>query len=259
MSGAGAVVALVLLEWTTGWVAVAAWTQSWAVVRRGHFRITAWATLLLGALAGLAYRSAGGDGAEDWLVLVFVAALALYLAVQYSRTDVPGAVMGAVAALSGVIALVLSAGRIAGWPQPLAALQLVAGAALLGAVTNGMMLGHWYLNQPGLKTWALARLTLLGGVVTALTGAAGLVGAARLAGATTAGAAFGLPGAGDSFGPAFFAVWAVLLVFTGVVVLAARRCVAIRSIQSATGLYYVAILTAGVSEFVVRYLMVNAA
>jgi hypothetical protein len=38
----------------------------------------------------------------------------------------------------------------------------------------------------------------------------------------------------------------------------ARRCIQIRSIQSATGLYYVAILTAGVAEFVLRYLMVNA-
>ena len=26
-------------------------------------------------------------------------------------------------------------------------------------VENGMMLGHWYLNQPGLKTWALGRIT----------------------------------------------------------------------------------------------------
>ncbi|MEA2477501.1 MAG: hypothetical protein QOC87_1700, partial [Actinomycetota bacterium] len=42
------------------------------------------------------------------------------------------------------------------------------------------------------------------------------------------------------------------------VVWAARRCVNIKSIQSATGLYYVAILTAGVAEFLVRYLMLNA-
>jgi hypothetical protein len=57
----------------------------------------------------------------------------------------------------------------------------------------------------------------------------------------------------------FFIVWLVLLGFTGAVVWGARRCVKIRSIQSATGLYYVALLTAGVSEFLVRYLMVNAA
>jgi hypothetical protein len=47
-------------------------------------------------------------------------------------------------------------------------------------------------------------------------------------------------------------------VFTGAVVWMARRCIQIRSIQSATGLYYVAILTAGVAEFVLRYLMLNA-
>lgn len=259
MSGAGAVVALVLLEWTAGWVAVAAWTQSWAVIRRGHFRITAWAALTLGVLTALAFRSTGEGGVQGRFVVGFVAAVALYAAVQYSRTDVPGSVMGAVAGTAGALVLVLSAGLIAGWPQPLAAVQLIAGAALLGAVSNGMMLGHWYLNQPGLKTWALARLTLLCVVATILSGAAGALGAGRLAGATTAGAAFGLPGAGDSFGRAFFVVWAVLLAFTGVVVLAARRCVAIRSIQSATGLLYVAILSAGVAEFVVRYLMVNAA
>jgi hypothetical protein len=46
--------------------------------------------------------------------------------------------------------------------------------------------------------------------------------------------------------------------FTGAIVWMARRCIQIRSIQSATGLYYVAILTAGVAEFVLRYLMVNA-
>lgn len=259
MSGAGAVVALVLLEWTTGWLAVAAWTQSWAVIRRGHFRITAWATLILGALAAVAYRSVEVGGVQSRVVLGFVVATALYVAVQYSRTDVPGTVMGAVAGTGGALVLTLSAGLIAAWPQPLAVLQLMAGAALLGAVSNGMMLGHWYLNQPGLKTWALARLTLLCLVATGASGVVGVLGAGRLSGASTAGAAFGLPGAGDSFGRAFFLVWAVLLAFTGVVVWAARRCVAIRSIQSATGLYYVAILTAGVSEFVIRYLMVNAA
>jgi hypothetical protein len=48
------------------------------------------------------------------------------------------------------------------------------------------------------------------------------------------------------------------MALTAAVVWMARRCVRIRSIQSATGLYYVALLTAGVAEFLVRYLMVNA-
>ena len=206
----------------------------------------------------VAFPSLGTGTAQRWTVAVLVAATVLYVAVQYSRTDVPGTVIGGVAGTVGTLALISSAALVHHWPQPLAALQLVAGAALLGAVSNGMMLGHWYLNQPGLKTWALARLTLLCLVSIGAAGAAGVLGAGRLTGASTAGAAFGLPGAGDSFGWAFFLVWVALLGFTGLVVWAARRCIAIRSIQSATGLYYVAILTSGVSEFVVRYLMVNA-
>jgi hypothetical protein len=85
-----------------------------------------------------------------------------------------------------------------------------------------------------------------------------VAGAARLAGASTEGAVLGLPGFGESFGAIFFAVWLSLVGFTGVVVWMARRCVALRSIQSATGLYYVALLTAASSEFLVRYLMVNS-
>ena len=72
-------------------------------------------------------------------------------------------------------------------------------------------------------------------------------------------AALGLAGFGESFGVAFFVVWLGLIALTGVVSAMARRCVTIRSIQSATGLFYVALLTAVVSEFLVRYLMLNAA
>jgi hypothetical protein len=120
-----------------------------------------------------------------------------------------------------------------------------------------MMLGHWYLNQPGLKPWALARLTTLALGATVVSGLLGLGAAGFLTSASTEGAVLGIPGFGDSFATPFFVIWLSLVVFTGVVVLAARKCVRIKSIQSATGLYYVALLTAGVAEFLVRYLTVN--
>ena len=260
MSGAAGVVALIMLEWTVGLVAAAAWTQSWGVVKRGHFRITGYIAVLLGVLAVLALRATEGvDGAAPVAVAVTAAAAGLYLLVQYSNTDVPAVVTGVAVAVAGVAALAAAADQLEGWPLALALVEVVAGAALLGAVTNGMLLGHWYLNQPGLKPWALARLTTLALVATAVTGALGLVAAGKLAGAATEGAVLGIPGFGDSFGLAFFVIWVALVAFTGAVVWAARRCVSIKSIQSATGLYYVALLTAGVSEFLVRYLMVNAA
>lgn len=255
-------VALVLLEWCAGWLGAAAWTQSWAVVRRGHFRILAWGSLILALLSVVAFRSAarGVDaGAASGLVTALAVGALLYVALQYVRSDRAGAVMGAAAAAVGVAALLVSAGLMDGWPVALAAANLVAGALLMGGVSNGMMLGHWYLNQPGLKPWALARLTTLSVGAVGAAGATGLIAAGRLAGADTPGAVLGLPGFGESFGAVFFAVWVGMLGFTGVVVWMARRCVKLRSIQSATGLYYVALLTAGTSEFLVRYLMVSAA
>jgi hypothetical protein len=259
VSGAEAVLALVMLEWTVGWMGAAAWTQSWGVVRRGHFRILGWGAIVLAALALITLRSAAPDA--DTAVFLTGAPLGagvLYLLSQYARTDVPGAVVGTVATLIGVLALWFTGDLLAGWSGPTAVSQLLVGAALLGGVTNGMLLGHWYLNQPGLKPWALARLTVLTLAAVVASVAAGVAAAGPLSNASTSGAVLGIPGFGDSFGLAFFIIWLAIIVFTGVVAWMARRCVTIRSIQSATGLYYVALLTAGVSEFLVRYLMVNA-
>lgn len=253
MSGADAVVSVVLFEWAAGVVAAASWTQSWAVVRRGHFRIVAWAGVVLGGLAALA---SGAD--VSVMAALFLALVVAYLVVQYAPTDRPGVVTGYGAAGVGAVMLALVAGLVSGWPYALAVVELLSGAVLLGAVTNGMLLGHWYLNQPGLKPWALARLTNLSLIGTAASAAAGAAGAVLLMGASTEGAAFAL-GARAQLAPAFFFIWLLLVGFTGVVVWMAHRCTRIRSIQSATGLMYVAILTAGVAEFLVRYLMVNAA
>ena len=261
VSGAAAVTALVLLEGATGLVAGAAWTQSWFVVRRGHFRIVAWSALGLACLAVAAQRAALEEtqdaGLERALVAATAVAAALYLGAQYVRSDAVGAVVGAGAGAVGGAALVASASLAGALPWPLAALQLVSGAALVGSVVNGMLLGHWYLNQPGLQPWALARLTVLGLGATVVAALLGLVAAPRLAGASTEGAVLGLPGYGSSFGAVFFSVWLGLVGLTGTVVAMARRCVRIRSIQSATGLLYVAVVTAAIAEFVVRFLMVN--
>jgi hypothetical protein len=257
-------VVLMLLEWAVGLVGGAAWTQSWSVVRRGHFRIVAWSALALGALAvAAAYADGATDaGAQRGLIIACAGAVCtgcvLFVAAQYLRSDVVGAVVGFATVAAGLGAFWALADLLEEWPPLPAALQVASGAALLGAVTNGMLLGHWYLNQPGLKPWALGRITILGIAAVASSALFGLLAAGRLSSAATEGAVLGLPGFGDSFGLFFFVVWLVLLVFTGVVVWAARRCVKIRSIQSATGLYYVALLTAGVAEFLVRYLMVNA-
>jgi hypothetical protein len=54
-----------------------------------------------------------------------------------------------VAPLIGFVGLV-AAGLAAGDPAWLSVARMVVGAAFLGAVSDAMLLGHWYLVQPGL-------------------------------------------------------------------------------------------------------------
>lgn len=66
-------------------------------------------------------------------------------------------VLDLVAPLIGVIGIVASAVD-AGGPTWLAMARFLVGAAFLGAVTDAMLLGHWYLVQPGLARGALLEM-----------------------------------------------------------------------------------------------------
>jgi hypothetical protein len=65
-----------------------------------------------------------------------------------SRTEFAPA-LDLVAPIVGVVGLV-AAGTNAGDPAALSIARAIVGAAFLGAVTDAMLLGHWYLVQPGL-------------------------------------------------------------------------------------------------------------
>jgi hypothetical protein len=62
-----------------------------------------------------------------------------------------------VAPLVGVVGLV-AGGVHAGDPWLLSVARVVVGAAFLGAVSDAMLLGHWYLVQPGLARGPLLEL-----------------------------------------------------------------------------------------------------
>ena len=65
--------------------------------------------------------------------------------------------LGLIAPSVGVVALV-AAGLDAGGPPVLAVARTLIGAAFLGAVSDAMLLGHWYLVQPGLTRGPLLDL-----------------------------------------------------------------------------------------------------
>jgi hypothetical protein len=151
-----------------------------------------------------------------------------------------------VAPLIGAVGLV-AAGLAAGGNDALAVARTLAGAAFLGAVTDAMLLGHWYLVQPGLPrrllnelvtcvlwVWPIEVILLLvpTGMVSVLNGSIddgwnGTLGWFWLACAlTTIGLAF--------------------------VTRAALREREYSAVMAATGLLYLAILTAFGTDLVAR-------
>jgi hypothetical protein len=64
-----------------------------------------------------------------------------------------------IAPVFGLLAMFVCA-EFAGGPYALAAARLLVGALFLGSVSDAMLLGHWYLVQPGLPRAAVKELVV---------------------------------------------------------------------------------------------------
>ena len=150
------------------------------------------------------------------------------------------------APLLGLIALV-AAGIDAGDPVLLALARTLVGALFLGAVSDAMLLGHWYLVQPGLARapiielvrwtailWPFELLVLLWptGMLSVLSGTID-----------------------DGYGGMLGWYWVASTVATILLVGATRAALRERqysAVMAATGLLYLAILTAFGMDLVAR-------
>jgi hypothetical protein len=133
----------------------------------------------------------------------------------------------------------------------LARLDAVSGGLLLGFTIAAMLLGHWYLNTPGMDLLPLKRLVLLMAVATLLRAA--VCGAGLYLQATGAGAPF-------SGWPMFVALrWlAGIFGLLGVVVLT-WKTLEIPNTQSATGILYVGVIGAFLGELAGQLLSAGGA
>lgn len=187
-----------------------AWTRLWGEVQAGHFKVVWLVVTGIALAAGFGYTPAWG-----------VAALALltFLAIYRHRDRETGVVTALVAPA------VLAFGAPAfGFAQ----------AALLGSVTNAMLLGHWHLNQPKLGTKPIARLVyaLWASIAAYVAWAAYLM----------------IDGSGGIRGLALV-TGLVFAVFAAILTAMVQHLVRTRSIMSATGILYLEILLAFVSVF----------
>lgn len=151
-----------------------------------------------------------------------------------------------VALVPGTIGLVAAA-VMSGGNDAVATVRLVVGAAFLGFVTDSMLLGHWYLVQPGLPRrhvrdivraflflWPLEVLVMLvpTGMISVLSGSID-----------------------DGWGGLLGWFWVACAVTTGVLGVVTMRALdepSYSAVMAATGLMYLAILTAFGTDLVAR-------
>ena len=151
-----------------------------------------------------------------------------------------------VPAAIGMIGLV--AGAIdAGGNTTVALLRTLVGAAFIGAISDGMLLGHWYLVQPGLPR------KLLNEMVTALAWLWPLeVGVMLL---PTGMISVWLGTVDDGWGGLLGWMWGMCAISTIILVLVTRAALKERyysAVMAATGLLYLAILTGFGTDIVAR-------
>jgi hypothetical protein len=146
----------------------------------------------------------------------------------------------------GVVGLVAAAAADGG-PLALALGRTLAGAAFLGAITDAMLLGHWYLVQPGLERGRLNELVRWATIVWPFEVAALLWPT-------------GMPAVlsrriKDGYGGMLGWFWVACAITTLGLCLVTRAALKERyysAVMSATGLLYLAILTGFGTDLVAR-------
>jgi hypothetical protein len=214
----------------------------WRVVDRGHYRAAAYCLVpLVVAISFALPRNLRTEG------FVLAGLMAAFLVAVYTQRPLLEVATGALASGLSVWLILQGGSRTCGGCTDGIALA-VAGTFFLGAVTHAMVLGHWYLNQPRLPIEPLKGATW---IMLASLGAAGLAGFAsrgRLLRAV-------LPGLVAFSASGYWWAWVLLLVGTIVLALMVRSTVWARSTQSATGLLYIAMITAIGAQFLVSLLV----
>ena len=288
--------ATVLLQWSVGGMAFCWFTTRRRMVGLGYGWLLRGTYALLGIGALLAAWRYGTEPVRDSAAAAFVVAtlVALWVSITRRRAGVSGQAAehdrrtARVAAMTGIdrdtadddladgddrgpefppvldliAALIGAVGLVAaGWAAApdggsdiaLGVLRTVVGAAFLGAVTDAMLLGHWYLVQPGLPR------RLLNEIVTALAWiwpleVIALLIPTGMISVWTGAIDDGWNGTLGWFWAAC-AITTIVLIFVTIAALKEREYSAV---MAATGLLYLAILTAFGTDLVARAVLDTA-
>ena len=256
MKGPAGVMALVLAETAAGGAGLLFLTPLWREVKRGFFYLVGSIVLLLaGGAAGAA--AAGYDPAISGghfavaLSVGLAAGTLLWLLLMVAKLHQPARAIG-VLTVPLAIAMLFAFARTADESVGLSFFQLFAGAAFTGAVLDGLLLGHWYLTDRKLPRGPINRMAWI------LVGAVALELAAVLAGGVGTSSSVAT---GNSFNPLLSMSGSATLIAVGMVACTGLIAVFIRltlrgarptAVQSATGFFYLAVITAFTAELAAK-------
>jgi len=219
-----------------------------AIVPAGFFRVNLLVVLGLATLAGLLEKTAFTES------LIVGAAIAAWLGSVAWLADRQRAGMALCvactvllgAATVATVSLQPGDGVSSAWFSA-ASMKLLSGA-VVGLTVHAMLLGHWYLNAPGMRVDALRRMIDLAMVAWGLQLAVSLsVAIVRWSVASV--------GIADSATVALGSLrWLAGLIGLPILLWLSRKTLDIPNTQSATGILYVACLAAIVGELTAQLL-----
>jgi hypothetical protein len=243
----------VLAEMVAGSLWLLFLTPLWNEVRRGFFKVAGAVIASLAVATCFSVRAGlvQGSDAGDWSLRLSAAVAIVTLVwtvLLFVRRPPAARIVGFVSVPLSAALLVAMAGTAEG-AFVLALFQLLAGAAFLGSVMDGLLLGHWYLTDRGLTRTPIDRYTTVLLVAVVVEAVALLLGG------------FGPTGGSSGFNPlltsAGLASWiAIGMVGTtaliAVLIRAALRGERSSAVQAATGFFYLAVITALTAEFAAK-------
>ena len=224
-----------------------------SLVPAGFFRVNMLVVLGLATFAALLCGQA--LPAYAWLLPAAAAVTAWMASIAwFAERTRPGIVLCVItaillAAATAVVQVAADGTLTGGWPH--------VGVALLSGLVTGltvhaMLLGHWYLNAPGMRVDVLRRM-----IDIALA-----AWAVQLVVATAAALPAGALAAGTTGGPTTMALvslrWLAGLAGLPVLLWLSRKTLEIPNTQSATGILYVACLAAILGELTAQLLSAAA-
>jgi hypothetical protein len=234
--------ATVLLQWATGGLFFL-----WFTTRK-HEMGAGYGWLMRSTFLLLAAGAAAAGFYNDVIIVREVAAIGCALAAlltlkrKNAQWDLLAPAIGIIGVIAGAIDAAHGAGGIT-----VNLLRVLVGTAFLGAVSDAMLLGHWYLVQPGLPR------SILGELVTALRWITPFEIVVML---LPTGMFSVLSGSvDDGWGGMLGWFWVACAISTIVlteVTRAALREKFYSAVMAATGLLYLAILTAFGTDLVAR-------